>query len=164
MTGRIISINLLLFITNYLLPAFNLKNVYIYNTGIIILQSSIFLYFAVKRGALGVKLTFEKQRLDRTLKSLTSGTVILNHTIKNEVSKISIYMKNIQNSTADAMKDKPEILDVNENIKSVNDSIEYLSVMINKIRKQVKDIVLEECKNNLGDIIDKAYLLSLIHI
>lgn len=52
-------------ITNYLLPAFNLKNVYIYNTGIIILQSSIFLYFAVKRGALGVKLTFEKAKSTR---------------------------------------------------------------------------------------------------
>ena len=97
------------------------------------------------------------------MKSLTSGTVILNHTIKNEVSKISI-MKNIQNSTADAMKDQPEILDVNENIKSVNDSIEYLSVMINKIRKQVKDIVLEECKNNLGDIIDKAVDLVLPYL
>ena len=55
-------------------------------------------------------------------------------------------------------------MDVNENIKNVNDSIEYLSVMINKIRKQVKDIVLEECKNNLGDIIDKAVDMVLPYL
>jgi signal transduction histidine kinase len=151
-------------ITNYLLPAFNLKGVYIYNTGIIIFQFSIFLFFAVKRGALGVKLTVEKQRLDRTLKALTSGTVILNHTIKNEVSKISLCMNNIQNSTAYAMKDMPETLDVNENIEIVNDSIKYLSVMINRIQNQVKEIVLEECQNNLGNIIDKAVNMVLPYL
>lgn len=151
-------------ITNYLLPAFNLKNVYIYNTGIIILQFSIFLFFAVKRGALGVKLTFEKQSLDRTLKALTSGTVILNHTIKNEVMKISLCMNNIRNSTEYTMKDMPETTEVNESIEIVNDSIKYLSVMINKIQDQVKDIVLEEGKNNLGNIIDKAINMVLPYL
>ena len=98
------------------------------------------------------------------MKALTSGTVILNHTIKNEVSKISLCMNNIQNSTAYAMKDMPETLDVNENIEIVNDSIKYLSVMINKIQNQVKEIVLDECQNNLGNIIDKAVNMVLPYL
>lgn len=151
-------------ITNYLLPAFNFKNAYSYNTWIIVIQFSIFLFFVVKNGALGVKLTFEKQSLGRTLKALTSGTVILNHTIKNEVSKISLCMSNIRNYTADAMKDMPKTFDVNENIEIVNDSIKYLSVMINKIQNQVKDIVLAECQNNLGNIIDKAVNMVLPYL
>jgi len=143
-------------VTNYLLPAFNNKGVYTYNTWIIILQFIMFLFFSIKQGALGVKLTFEKQSLDRTLKALTSGTIILNHTIKNEVMKISMCMNNIKYSTANVVQDTPEKADVNENIEIVNDSINYLVVMINKIQSQVKDIVLEEHQNNLGSIIDKA--------
>ena len=73
-------------------------------------------------------------------------------------------MNNIQNSTTYAMKDMPETLDVNENIEIVNDSIKYLSVMINKIQNQVKEIVLEECQNNLGNIIDKAVNMVLPYL
>ena len=143
-------------VTNYLFPAFGIKGVYVYNTWIIILQFIMFLFFSFKQGALGVKLTFEKQSLDRTLKALTSGTIILNHTIKNEVVKISMCMNNIKSSTANVVQNTPEMADVNENIGVVNDSINYLVVMINKIQSQVKDIILEEHQNNLGNIIDKA--------
>ena len=39
-------------------------------------------------------------------------------------------MLNIRNSTADAMKDMPETVQVDQSIKIVNDSIEHLSMMI----------------------------------
>jgi signal transduction histidine kinase len=70
--------------------------------------------------------------------------------------KISMCMNNIQYSTSNAMQNMPEIAEINDNIKITNNSIDYLTVMINKIQNQIKDIVLEESQNNLGDIIDKA--------
>lgn len=143
-------------VTNYLLPAFKIDDVYNYNVLIIALQFFVFLFFAVKQGALGVKLTFEKLSMDRSFRALTSGTAILNHTIKNEVMKLSMCMNNIQYSTLNAMHNMPEIAEINENIKIANNSIDFLTVMTNKIQKQVKDIVLEESQNSLGGIIDKA--------
>src|SRR5665647_1977381 len=36
--------------------------------------------------------------------------------------------------------------------------------MINKIQNQVKEIILEECQNNLGNIIDKAVNMVLPYL
>lgn len=142
--------------TNYLLRVFEVNDAFYSNIWIIILQFIAFIFFSIKQGALGVKLTFEKTSMDRTMKALTSGTAILNHTIKNEVYKISMCMNNIEYSAVNAKKDILEIDNVHENIKIINDSTNYLSVMINKIQAQVKDIILEENTSRLDFIIDKA--------
>lgn len=142
--------------TNYIMRAFDVNNAYYYNSCIIVLQFAAFIFFAIKQGALGIKLTLEKNSMDRTMRALTSGTAILNHTIKNEVSKISMCMNNIEYSTLNADKRISDIEDVNENIRIVNDSTSYLAVMINKIQGQVKDIVLEEDTFRLDAIIDNA--------
>jgi signal transduction histidine kinase len=152
----IIPATMMSLITNYLLRIIDLNDFYFYNTWIIILQFLVFIYYSYKKGALGVKLTIEKHTLDRTLKSITSGTILLNHTIKNEISKISMCMNNINHSTVKVAQNSTDFSDVNENIEIVNDSLNFLSVMINKIQSHVKDIVLEEKPDNLGSIIDNA--------
>ena len=142
--------------TNYVLPALGILDVYVYNMWAIALQFVVFLFFSIREGAMGVKLTFERQNLDRTMKALTSGTSILNHTIKNEVIKISMCMDNIKHSISTSVKDNPVSAEIDENIKIVLDSTSYLGVMINKIQSQIKDIDLEEEKYCLGKIVDKA--------
>jgi len=141
---------------NYIFRIFHNDNLWQYNIFTIALIFTIFVFTGVKYGVMGVQLKFEKQRLDSAMKAMTSGTAILNHTIKNEVTKISMCMNNIKYFAADAGQNTPEITDMNENIKIVLDSTSYLTVMINKIQNQVRDIVLEEHQNSLGSIIDKA--------
>ncbi len=166
--------------TNFLLRAFNINDAFYYNVFIIVLQFVAFIFFAIKQGALGVKVTLEKNSMDRTMRALTSGTAILNHTIKNEVLKISICMNNIEHSIIknnekrekiSAPKyseagnpddehayelDNNVISDVHENVSIVNDSTNYLVLMINKIQNHVKDIILDESEILVGSVIDKA--------
>lgn len=142
--------------TNYILRAFDVNNAFYYNSSVIVLQFGAFIFFAIKQGALGIKLTLEKNSMDRTMRALTSGTSILNHTIKNEVSKISMCMNNIEYSTLNADNSESAIEDVYENIRIVNDSTSYLAVMINKIHSQVQNKILEEQHFSLDGIIDRA--------
>lgn len=145
-----------LIMTNYILRVFDVNNAFYYNSCIIVLQFVAFIFFAIKQGALGIKLTLEKNSMERTMRALTSGTSILNHTIKNEVSKISMCMNNIEYSTLNADKSESAIEEVYENIRIVNDSTSYLAVMINKIHSQVQNKILEEQTFSLDGIIDRA--------
>lgn len=142
--------------TNYLLRVFDVNNAFYYNIWIIVLQFAAFLFFAIKQGALGVKVTIEKNSMDRTMRALTSGTAMLNHTIKNEVLKISMCMRNIEHTMIHSNCAISNAEDMHENIGIVNSATDYLTVMINKIQDQVKDIVLNEQVYNIGIIIDKA--------
>lgn len=143
-------------LTNFLLPAFNIKNAYIYNTWIIFFQFVSFIYFAIRQGALGIKLTLEKNSMDIAIKAITSGTLLLSHTIKNEVYKISMCMENIKTSSGALDADSVEYTDLNDNIGIVKESISYLDVMIKKILNRIGDLTIEKSEQKVVSIIDKA--------
>ncbi len=154
MPGTIIAL-----LTNYLLPALNISQVYGYNAVVIVMQFFAFVFFGINKGALGVKLVFERHYVDKSIKAVTSGTSLLNHTIKNEVMKISMCMDNIQCITANSQNNLlPEI---NESIEIVNESTNYLNIMVNKIQSQVREIVLDEKPYELSKIIDGAINLVM---
>ncbi|HEY9061875.1 MAG TPA: hypothetical protein VIO64_15420 [Pseudobacteroides sp.] len=63
----------------------------------IFLTFLFFLYFSFKYGVMGVKIKVEKQFLFSVLSNIFSGTAIFNHTLKNQIIKISISTDNIIN-------------------------------------------------------------------
>jgi len=152
--------------TNYITRVFGIHQAWEYNIWVIIVQFICFMYFAYKYGILGIRLKFEKQRLDSTIKAMTSGTAILSHSIKNEVFKISMCVKNIRNSVH---KPQLNIDDINENIQTVLDSTDHLTAMMKRIQEQMKEIVLLESSMDLAEIISRSlemqkYYLENKHI
>ena len=69
-----------------------------YNLLLILVQFIFFLVFALKYGVLGVRLRVEQNRMTSTLRVLTSGATILNHTLKNEIGKIQLLAYRIERS------------------------------------------------------------------
>ncbi len=83
--------------------------------------------------------------LQGTKKAFSSGMAILNHTLKNEINKISICINNIKQSLQ--LKEL-DIQDAVENADIVLDSVDYLSKLISRLRKQIEEItILEEEKD-----------------
>lgn len=140
-------------VTNYILRAFGMQQSWRYNVCIIIIQFLCFMYFAYKYGILGIRLKFEKERLDSTMKAITYGTAILNHSIKNEIFKISLCMNNIRKYVH---KSKVDIDDIDENIQTVLDSTNHLTAMMKRIQEQMEEIVLIESRTDLAEIIGKS--------
>ncbi|MEK1830618.1 hypothetical protein AAAC51_20690 [Priestia megaterium] len=68
--------------TNIILEALGIVGVWRYNPWIIVIQFLVFVYFGVKYGILGVRIRFEKEMRDSTMKAARSGTALFNHTIK----------------------------------------------------------------------------------
>ena len=139
--------------TNYIYPTFNITNVYVYNSTIIFLSFFLFLIFAIKYGVLGIKLRIEKQPLNNSFKSITLGTAILNHTIKNEITKIAVSMELI--------KSKPDlVLKTDDNIETIDESIGFLMELISRVQTHMEDIIIIEKPNYLVDVVESSLKLN----
>lgn len=146
---------------NFVLRAFGYNKVWEYNTYTIILAFIIFIIASAKFGAMGVKLKFEKYRLDSTMKSLTSGTMILNHSVKNEIYKILICMDNIKTLISSS---EQNLNNINENVEIVVNSTNHLAAMMNRIQEQTKEIVLIESSNDLIELIEESLDMAKINL
>ncbi|MVP02595.1 sensor histidine kinase [Paenibacillus lutrae] len=93
----------------------------------------VFLY-----GVLGVRLRFEREPLDSTMKAVSSGTTLLNHTIKNELGKIAISTVNLKHSLGEADEQTQAHLAMIEKASG------HMLAMVNRIHSQTKDILLEQ--------------------
>lgn len=110
-----------------------------YNILVVIIQFVLIVAISLKYGFLGVRLRVEKRRLDSTFRALTSGAQIINHTIKNEVGKISLYADRIE-SYADETN-QPAL---KEDALILQQSAQHMLDMMNRIQGQLQDVALRE--------------------
>jgi signal transduction histidine kinase len=110
-----------------------------YNTLVVIIQFVLIVAISLKYGFLGVRLRVEKRRLDSTLRALTSGAQIINHSIKNEVGKISLYADRI-----DSYAESTDQPGLREDASVLIQSSQHILDMMNRIQGQLRDIVLQE--------------------
>ncbi|RXZ80108.1 histidine kinase [Paenibacillaceae bacterium] len=104
----------------------------------IVYSLAIAALFTFVYGVLGVKLRFERDPLESTIKAVSSGTAMLNHTIKNELGKIAISTDNLAHSLAAADQESQRQLQIIENASS------HMMAMVTRIHSQMKEIVLLE--------------------
>lgn len=143
----------LLLINNYIARLFHFDELFRLNTFGVAILFIAFMAFAAKDGFLGVKLKFEKRIMDGTLKAMTTGTAILNHSIKNEVFKISMCMKNIQNLIR---QQNQQIDKIDENVQIVLNSTEHLSGLMKRIQEQMKEIIIIVEEIDLAQILENS--------
>lgn len=132
-----------------------------YNAVMVPVTFCFFIILSIRYGVVGVRLKLEQDQLASTIKSVTSGTLILNHAIKNELTKIAICTDNIQNALANASILNPQI---NDNSQIIRESINYLTLMVKTIQNQVEEIVISKQELNLKAIVDKALKLLELYI
>ncbi len=138
-------------ISTYILRIFGVHNLWQFNALFILIGFTIFIASAATYGVMGVKIKSDQNRIETTIKAVSSGTAILNHTLKNEIMKISLCMSNIRDSINSTTVNKN---DANENIDVAGESITYLTSFIKRINEHIGEIRLKE------DICDLAQLLN----
>lgn len=108
-----------------------------------------FLYFGLKHGILGIKLRIEKQKLDSSMKALTQGTLIVNHTIKNEVQKIHYLNGKIEKAIR--LDQKEEALQGVSNILKVT---EHILHMVDRMKDRSGEITVIDQSQRLRELLD----------
>jgi signal transduction histidine kinase len=133
---------------NHLLPWFGLTvNL---NFGLNIVLFISFFYIITRYGLLGKKLQIEQLDLDNSIRAMTSGTAILNHSLKNEVAKISMCATNL--TFADL-----KTIQVKETVRIILRSTNHIMEMLDRANQCARDFTLVKSVINL-----KVFLEDLL--
>lgn len=134
-------------ISNIVLEALGIRDVWFYNPYVIAFQFTLFAYLIIKYGFLDVQIRFERQKRDDTMRAVASGTAMLNHTIKNEVLKIDMLVNQIkENSNLD-----------NESVESIElalSSTNHVLELSTRIQSKLDVMNLKESAFWLSDCIE----------
>ncbi|QNK58708.1 HAMP domain-containing sensor histidine kinase [Paenibacillus sp. PAMC21692] len=101
------------------------------------LAAGLLLAFAY--GVLGVRLRFERDPLESAMKAASSGTNLLNHTIKNEIGKIAISADNARRSLPPGVDEE-----VQQHLAIIERSSEHMRAMVERLHGRTKAIELRE--------------------
>ncbi len=148
---------------NFLLPILGIKNLWKFNIVVVFVVAALYCLLVVKYGFLGIKIKFEKNRLDSTMQSISSGTQILTHAIKNEILKISLCTRNINSSQTSFDKEKFDRY-IGENTQNITASTDHLMTLVARIKDYMHEIEIKEDYHNLADIIENSLNLMIVHI
>lgn len=104
-------------------------------------------FFAIRYGFMGIRLVIGKDYLDNSLKTMTMGTSLLNHSIKNEIQTIDAAIALLRNRTE---------LKNERALQLISESTLHLKKIIKRIDFHTQDIILEKEKCDLVELINEA--------
>jgi two-component system sporulation sensor kinase B len=126
------------FVTSNVLRSLEYDSIWKWNALIIPVLFILFIIFGLKYGVLGIKLTVERYRMDSTMRVLTSGAAILNHTIKNELAKIGALLGRVEQHQA--VRNEQVI---QGDLTHIHDSLNHMHQMVERIRTKTQDITVK---------------------
>ncbi|MCQ6557600.1 sensor histidine kinase [Paenibacillus mendelii] len=126
-----------------------------YNYAIIFLLLAAMVFFGLRYGILGIKLIFERHLYDHSMKTLTQGTSILNHSLKNEIQKIVYLSERIQSQLGDDHYDKAVW-----SIDQLFPITSHMLRMVEQMKEKADIITLRENNVRIAELLDVS-LMSL---
>ncbi|CAG7645418.1 Adaptive-response sensory-kinase SasA [Paenibacillus solanacearum] len=126
--------------TLYVLPAFfQMYELWRYNAWVIAFTLAVIIGSSLRYGFMGLQISIQNQKLDYTLRAITSGTSILNHAIKNDVGKIRLFGEKIK-SEAEEGNASPE--QVVQDVEVIMAASQHIYDMLYRIQGQTQEVEL----------------------
>lgn len=137
--------------TLYLLPAWlDDYDWWRYNTWIIAFTVAVVVVSSFRYGFLGLQISIQNQRLDYTLRAITSGTAILNHAIKNDVGKIRLFGEKVK---AEAAAGRLDIGQLSADMEIILQASRHIDEMVRRIQGQTQDMALHTETVRLSELL-----------
>ncbi len=111
---------------------------------------ALFIYFSVKNGTFGVRLRFEQQVLDTTMRAIMTSSSILHHAIKNKITTNQLLAERIL-ASADLER-------IHEDTRLILVHNEELMNMVRRIQKKMEDISIVKGPCNLRNLLERTIL------
>ncbi|MNK26828.1 Sensor protein FixL [compost metagenome] len=111
----------------------------------------LILTYSIRNGFLGIKLRIERERLDHSIKTLTMGVSILNHSIKNEIQKIDYLAEKCSTLIRSGQSVKAA-----STIDQVHNLTGHLLHMVNRIKEKAEDVVLDEDLHDVRSLVESV--------
>lgn len=134
-----------------------LGNKTIWRYGYLIVAGICFAYvvFIIKFGVFGLRIRFEKMKMDTAIKTISSSTLIFNHAVKNEVAKISMC-KDLINRLQAKLDDNEVKEKIHLYTEIIDSSLSHLLNLAERIKDNSQPIVLYEDTFSLKELVDNT--------
>ncbi|MGF9714072.1 MULTISPECIES: sensor histidine kinase [Paenibacillus] len=127
--------------TLYLLPHFfETYEWWRYNAWAIAFTLAVIIVSSFRYGFMGLQISIQNQKLDYTLRAITSGTSILNHAIKNDVGKIRLFGDKIKSEAVSGQADSSRII---QDVEVILQASQHIYDMIYRIHGQTQEVELK---------------------
>lgn len=148
--------------TLYVLPAFfGLYESWRYNAWVIAFTLAVIVGSSFRYGFMGLQISIQNQRLDYTLRAITSGTAILNHAIKNDVGKIRLFGEKLKSDVRDNEADPAEL---EADIEVIMAASRHIYDMIYRIQGQTQEQALHPEPFELADLLAECVRASALSL
>jgi signal transduction histidine kinase len=128
---------------NFVMPFFGLSEMWRYNTWIILFAAIVFVVAIFNYGFMGIQFIIHKRKMEFTFRTITSGTSILNHAIKNDVGKMKLYCDKIKTYAGESNQNE-----LAADIQVILSATRHIQEMIQRVHQQTQETVMrmEPCK------------------
>lgn len=136
-------------ITIFLIHSLNLSKLFkVWKDNIYILGLSLFAYIvlACTEGIMGLKLRSDHFHWDSEMKVASKGTNYTVHMLKNQISKIEMCIKNLENT--EQYKGNNEVMIIDRSIHYINDFINKTQMYSGEINLNLKKCSISEIMKN----------------
>lgn len=118
---------------------------------VVLAMAFVVLFFTIRYGFLGIKLRIERERIDYSIRTLTMGVAILNHSIKNEIQKIDYLAEKSRHLLKSGQSDKAV-----QTMEQVHGLTSHLLNMVNRIKEKAEDVQLDESRHDIKSLLDSV--------
>lgn len=124
-------------VLNYVLPSLGLLRMWVYNTWFVGAGVFFFIVGLSTYGFLGMRVLIDRRRLDSAFRAVTNGTVLLNHSMKNDAAKMRLFGQKIRERAA--MSGDKELL---ADIEVMLSASLHMQEMIARVHRKTEDLML----------------------
>lgn len=140
--------------TLYLFPTFlGIYELWRYNAWVIAFTIAVIIGSSFRYGFMGLQISIQNQKLDYTLRAITSGTSILNHAIKNDVGKIRLFGEKIK---SDAATGSPDPVELVRDLEVIMNASQHIYDMMYRIQGQTQEVVLQKERIVPADVMQEC--------
>ncbi|MEF2967462.1 HAMP domain-containing sensor histidine kinase [Paenibacillus sp. M1] len=137
--------------------SFNLHSNEMWRANFIVILATVaaVLFFTLRHGFLGIKLRIERERIDYSIRTLTMGVSILNHSIKNEIQKIDYLAEKARTLISAGQADRAV-----QTIGQVHGLTAHLLQMVNRIKEKAEDVTLDQSDHDVRELLEEVIASS----
>lgn len=114
----------------------------------------IFLFLVFRYGVFGIRIVMHRQLLDQTVKGIATGSIMMNHAIKNHATNIQLLTREMRGKVGEA--------ETREGLDLVMTESRQIMNMVRRIQSQIEDIDLRREACDLTALIEDA--LSMLQL
>lgn len=129
--------SIIFYLLDYIIPSTGVVGAWNWNIFLILYVTAMFLFFAIRKSAMGLHLQQENSTREQTQQAVIQGTGVLHHAVKNGLYTMRLTLQNAQYHLQQGTVDEQEI---QKDISVAMDTCEHTLAILDRIHLKFQPV------------------------